>query len=46
VTTPSTITLTELPSVSLDERRELPDTPALYVVLAGDTASMPSKGKT
>jgi hypothetical protein len=37
--------LTELPSLPLDERRELSDTPAIYVVMAGDTASMPSKGK-
>ncbi len=27
-------------------RKNLPDTPAIYVVMAGDTASMPSKGKT
>ncbi len=35
--TPSTITLTELPSVPLNERKALPDTAAIYFVLAGDT---------
>jgi hypothetical protein len=29
--------LTMLPSLPLDERRDLPDTPAIYVVMAGDT---------
>jgi len=37
---------TTLPSVPLGERKALPDTAAIYVVMAGDTASMPSKGKT
>jgi len=38
--------LTALPSLPLDKRSALPDAAALYVVLAGDTAPMPSKGKT
>jgi hypothetical protein len=37
VNTPSTITLTELPSVPLDERKTLPDAAVIYFVLAGDT---------
>ena len=43
--TPATIDPTTLPALPLDECRDLPDTPAIYVVMAGDTASMPSKGK-
>lgn len=35
--TPSTITLPELPSVPLDERKALPDAAVIYFVLAGDT---------
>jgi len=34
---PLTIALFELPSLPLDARRELPATPAIYFVLAGDT---------
>jgi hypothetical protein len=37
--------LTELPSLPLDERKNLPDTAAISFVLAGDTAPLPSKGK-
>ncbi len=33
----TTIDLTTLPSVTLDVRRGLPDTSAVYFVLAGDT---------
>ncbi len=33
----STVVVADLPSVPLDERRELPDTSAIYFVLAGDT---------
>ncbi len=42
----ATITPSELPSLPLDKRSALPDTAAIYFVLAGDTAPMPSKGKT
>ncbi len=34
---PLTIAPSELSSLPLDARRELPDTPAIYFVLAGDT---------
>jgi len=34
---PITIMPSELPSLPLDERGALPDTAAIYVVLAGDT---------
>jgi len=37
MTSPTTINPTALPSLPLDERRELPDTAAIYFVLAGDT---------
>ena len=40
---PATITPSELPSLPLDERRDLPDTAVIYAVLAGDTAPTPSK---
>ncbi len=46
MTQPMTITPAEFPSLPLDDHRALPDTAAIYVVLAGDTAPTPSKGKT
>lgn len=33
----ATINLLDLPSLPLDERCDLPDTPAVYVVRAGET---------
>ena len=35
-----------LPSLLLVKRHELPDTAAIYVVMAGDTALMTCKGKS
>ncbi len=33
----ASLVLADLPSLPLDERKALPDAPAIYFVLAGDT---------
>ncbi len=43
MTSLTAINPTALPSLPLDERRDLPDTAVIYAVLAGDTAPTPSK---
>lgn len=37
MTQPATITPSDLPSLALNDRRDLPDTAAIYVVMACDT---------